>query len=220
MPGPKITFYVDLVSPFSYLGYHILRNSSAFKKCEITYVPIFLGGLMHACGSSPPITIKNKKEYLDMQRVRWAGYFSVPIVKEFPKGFPFSTLPVQRALCAVSQKTPEKLPAVLDALFHAVWVQGNTSVGEPDGFASPLEGVLGKEETQWVLSAMKQPDIKALLTANTDRSFRSGAFGLPWFECTNSKGETEGFWGVDHLGQVADFLGLDRALDRGFRAAL
>lgn len=62
--------------------------------------------------------------------------------------------------------------------------------------------------------------MKALLGSNTDHSFDSGAFGLPWFECTNATGDTEGFWGVDHLGQVADFLGLDRALDKGFRAAL
>ena len=67
---------------------------------------------------------------------------------------------------------------------------------------------------------MNDQQIKALLTANTNRSFDSGAFGLPWFECTNLNGETEGFFGVDHLGQVADYLGLDRALARGFRAAL
>lgn len=65
-----------------------------------------------------------------------------------------------------------------------------------------------------------QPQIKGLLASNTDRAFKSGAFGLPWFECTNPKGQTEGFWGVDHLGQVADFLGLDRTVDKGFRASL
>jgi 2-hydroxychromene-2-carboxylate isomerase len=67
---------------------------------------------------------------------------------------------------------------------------------------------------------MGQPDIKAILTSNTDQAFKIGAFGLPWFECTNSKGETEGFWGIDHLGQVVDFLGLDRSVDKGFRAVL
>ncbi|KAJ5187432.1 hypothetical protein N7449_010426 [Penicillium cf. viridicatum] len=67
---------------------------------------------------------------------------------------------------------------------------------------------------------MNDPDIKTLLTANMTRYFDSDAFGLPWFECTNPKGETESFWGVDNLGQVTDFLGLDRALDRGFRATL
>lgn len=38
--------------------------------------------------------------------------------------------------------------------------------------------------------------------------------------CTNEKGEKEGFWGVDHLGQVAMFLGLDKGVDGGFRALL
>lgn len=69
-------------------------------------------------------------------------------------------------------------------------------------------------------SQMSQPDVKSLLMSNTDRSFKAGAFGLPWFECTNANGTTEGFWGVDHLGQVADFLGLDRSRDAGFRALL
>lgn len=65
-----------------------------------------------------------------------------------------------------------------------------------------------------------QPETKSLLNANTDRAFKSGAFGLPWFECTNSQGKTEGFWGIDHLGQAADFLGLDRSVEKGFRASL
>lgn len=55
--------------------------------------------------------------------------------------------------------------------------------------------------------------------SNTDRAFKEGAFGLPWFECTNENGKTEGFWGIDHLGQVADFLDLNRK-DAGFKALL
>ncbi|CAI7662961.1 unnamed protein product [Penicillium glandicola] len=220
MSGSKITLYVDIVSPFAYIAFHVLQNSPAFSKCEITYVPILLGGLMNACGNSPPINIKNKKDYLGQQRVRWAKYFSVPIIEGFPKGFPFRTLHLQRALCAISQKAPGKLATVIGALFSAVWIDGKTTIGEPDVFVPVIEGILGKQETHEIISAMNNPDVKGLLTANTDRSFHSGAFGLPWFECTNSKGETEGFFGVDHLGQVADFLGLDRALDRGFRAAL
>lgn len=67
---------------------------------------------------------------------------------------------------------------------------------------------------------MDHEDIKAALIANTDRAFKSGSFGIPWFECTNDKGETDTFWGVDHLGQVAEFLGLNIKQDKGFRAAL
>jgi hypothetical protein len=38
--------------------------------------------------------------------------------------------------------------------------------------------------------------------------------------CTNAAGETEGFFGVDHLGQVAEFLGLRKGSGSGWRALL
>ena len=69
-------------------------------------------------------------------------------------------------------------------------------------------------------SQITQPEVKALLSANTDRAFKAGAFGLPWFECTNAAGEQQGFWGIDHLGQVVDFLGLERGKEAGFKALL
>lgn len=34
-----------------------------FQKCDITYVPIFLGGLMKACGNTPPINITSKSHF-------------------------------------------------------------------------------------------------------------------------------------------------------------
>jgi 2-hydroxychromene-2-carboxylate isomerase len=96
----------------------------------------------------------DKKDYLGQQRVRWAKYFSVPIIEGFPKGFPFRTLSTQRALCAISQRAPEKLAPVIGALFHALWVEGNTAVGEPDGFAPLIESVLGKQEAHEIVSAV------------------------------------------------------------------
>lgn len=67
---------------------------------------------------------------------------------------------------------------------------------------------------------MAKQEGKELLLKNTDKVLKDGAFGLPWFTCTNSKGETEGFWGVDHLGQVADFLNLKKPKIRGWSAML
>ena len=37
-----------------------LQNDPVFKNCEITYVPIFLGGVMKACGNTAPINIKSR----------------------------------------------------------------------------------------------------------------------------------------------------------------
>ena len=37
---------------------------------------------------------------------------------------------------------------------------------------------------------------------------------------TNAKGEKEGFWGFDHLGQVCDHLGLERPASEGWKSLL
>lgn len=71
-----------------------------------------------------------------------------------PEGFPVKTLGVQRALCALSQKAPEKLPSVMEALFQSMWVDRNSRIGEPEGFTPVLESVLGKGVTQEVLQAV------------------------------------------------------------------
>ncbi|EAW10254.1 putative 2-hydroxychromene-2-carboxylate isomerase [Aspergillus clavatus NRRL 1] len=220
MAAPKITLYFDIVSPFGYIAFHVLRNSAAFSLCNINYVPIFLGGLMKACDNTPPISIKNKAQWINRERRRWAHYFSVPIVERTPEGFPPLTLTVQRALCAVSQQTPNKLIPTIEALYHSFWVNGNAKIGQPEGFGPVLEKVLGREGAEEVLQAVNDQKVKALLTANTEQAFEGGAFGLPWFECTNGKGETESFFGVDHIGQVVDFLGLNRRLEKGPRAQL
>ncbi|KAL2808599.1 thioredoxin-like protein [Aspergillus granulosus] len=220
MAAPKITLYYDIVSPFAYMAFHILRNSPTFSKCELTFVPIFLGGLMSMCGNTTPISIKNKSKWINVERLRWARYFSVPIAEKAPEGFPQLTLGVQRALTAISQKAPDQLAPATEAIWNEFWVKGNGKATQPEGFIPILENVLGKAEAKAIVEAANGPEIKARFSANTQQAFDSGAFGLPWFECTNSKGETERFWGIDHLGQVADFLELDRSVERGFRAYL
>lgn len=61
---------------------------------------------------------------------------------------------------------------------------------------------------------------KELLAKNTDAAIEDGAFGLPWYKCTNSEGKTESFWGVDHLGQVCSFLSLEKPRIGGWKSML
>ena len=128
------------------------------------------------------------------------------------------TLGAQRALCAVSLLHPNKLTECFEAIYQAVWVEGQT-ISKPDVFGAVLLRVLGEAKGKDVLAAAGKAESKKLLADNTDLAVKEGAFGLPWFVATNSKGETEGFWGFDHLGQVVDHLGLERE-GKGFRAML
>jgi hypothetical protein len=36
------------------------QNDPVFSKCELNYIPVFLGGAMKACGNTAPINIKSQ----------------------------------------------------------------------------------------------------------------------------------------------------------------
>ncbi|EFQ95196.1 hypothetical protein PTT_06854 [Pyrenophora teres f. teres 0-1] len=220
MAQPKITFYVDIVSPFGYIAFYILKNSPVFKQCEITYVPILLGGLMKTCGNTPPLQVKNKDKWIENERRRLSKHFNVPMLQEAPPGFPTNTLPVQRALVALSLSHPHKLESAVALFWDNFWVQWNDP-NKPENMLAILRSVLGSdEEAKAVIERTKTEEVKKALSANTNKAFEDGAFGLPWFVATNVKGEMEGYWGVDHMGQLCDHLGLERPDGKGWRALL
>ncbi|KAE8453491.1 hypothetical protein EG329_010352 [Mollisiaceae sp. DMI_Dod_QoI] len=219
----KVTLYVDTVSPFGYEAYYILRNDPVFSKCEITYIPVFLGGIMKACGNIAPISIKNKDKWINTERLRWATLFNIPMQTETPPNFPPMTLTIMRSLCAFTILHPGKegqgiLTKTLDTLFKAYWVE-HRKTHEKDVLSELLGEVLGREEGGKVLEIAAKEG-KELLAKNTDQAMADGAFGLPWFVATNSQGETEGFWGVDHLARLTEFLGLERPKMGGWKALL
>ncbi|KAF3480851.1 putative 2-hydroxychromene-2-carboxylate isomerase [Arthroderma uncinatum] len=220
MAAPKITLYVDILSPFAYIAYYVLRHSPVFEKCTKVYVPVFLGGIIQATGNIPPIRVKNKDKWINVERMRWSKLLNVPITETTPEGFPVNTLAVQRALCVIAEDHLEKLVGCIDAFYHALWVKSDSTVGMPEGYVPVLERVIGKDAAIKVAEKASTAEIKKKLVSNTDQSLESGAFGLPWIECTNAQGKTESFWGVDHLGQVAAFLDLNVTQDKGFKALL
>ncbi|CAN8104352.1 unnamed protein product [Discula destructiva] len=225
----KITLYVDVVSPFAYVAYHVFRHDPIFKKCQMTYIPIFLGGVMKQAGNTAPINIKNKDKWIMTERTRWARYFNVPIIAETPPNFPPLTLTVMRAVNAIShlsdheQTSPEAQRAIikaLDAFYDAYWVQGQL-ITDKDVLSSVLGKVVDGDPAKVAkILEVASGEGKQMLLKNSDLAFAEGAFGLPWMVCENDRGEKEGFWGVDHLGCVLDFMGLEKPRTGGWKAML
>ncbi|KAK3691703.1 hypothetical protein LTR37_018496 [Vermiconidia calcicola] len=219
MAPPKLTLYLDVISPFAYIAYYVTRNSPVFKKCEVSYVPIFLGGVMKACGNIAPLEIKNKDKWINVERKRWQKAFNIPMSDDTPKPFPQPTLNTQRALCAIEMSQPEKLTDCFDALYQAFWVE-NQTIGKPEVIAPVLTKALGEKDAKSIMEKMSSAEAKKRLSENSDAAMAEGAFGLPWFVATNANGEKESFWGVDHMGQVVEHLGLERKDEPGLRAML
>ncbi|KAF2149788.1 putative 2-hydroxychromene-2-carboxylate isomerase [Myriangium duriaei CBS 260.36] len=217
MAQPKLTLYLDVVSPFAYLAFHFIQNSPAFKSVAVTYIPIFLGGVMKATNNRPPITIKNKAQWINKERLRWAKNANIPIAAQSPEGFPPNTIAPMRALAALELADATKLPSAFEELYKSFWVE-RKPVQEADVYEPALKRAVGDELAGKVLAEIGSAEVKQRLTENTEKAIKDGAFGLPWMVATNAEGKTEGYWGFDHLGQVMDHLGLKR--EEALRAML
>jgi 2-hydroxychromene-2-carboxylate isomerase len=114
---------------------------------------------------------------------------------------------------------PDKLTDCFAALYQAFWVEGQT-IGKAEVIGPVLTKVLGEDKAKGVVEKMSSPEAKKRLSENSDAAMAEGAFGLPWFVATNAEGVKEAFWGIDHLGQVVEHLGLERRDEPGLRALL
>ncbi|RAK74641.1 thioredoxin-like protein [Aspergillus fijiensis CBS 313.89] len=220
-PTPEITLYFDLVSPFSYIAFQVLKKSPIFQSCKITYTPVSLRTILTTCGNPPPIAVKNKLTYINRHRLAWSRRLNIPMTQAVPTGFPFPTTDIQSLLALVAVSHPEKVVEIVERLYTFVWADGDSaSVTDSERYKKVLEEVLSDDVVEGLLDGEKQTEGKTLLEANTHRAIEEGAFGLPWLACTSPAGEKEGFWGVDHLGLAAEFLELDVGMEGGFRVMM
>ena len=161
----------------------------------------------------------DKDKWINIERKRWQKAFNIPMTEETPQPFPQPTISTQRALCAIEMSHPDKLADCFAVLYQAFWVEAQT-IGKPEVIAPAISKVLGEADAKKIMEQISTAAVKKKLTDNSDDAMAAGAFGLPWFVATNSSGEMETFWGVDHMGQVVEHLGLERKDEPGLRAML
>ena len=73
----SVEFCFDVVSPASYIAWHVLPRIAEKAGAEILYRPIFLGGLMEAAGNRSPISCPNKGTWMGGDLKRWADLYGL-----------------------------------------------------------------------------------------------------------------------------------------------
>jgi 2-hydroxychromene-2-carboxylate isomerase len=187
---PKLEFFYDYVSPYSYLADTQLDRLGA----EIVYRPMLLGGVMKATGNSPPKSVPAKGNYLDRDLKRWVERYGVPF--HWNSVFPQNTVKALRiAIVAQHQGWFE---AVHPRLFSAAWIE-NLDLSDDAVLASIIEAA--GQDPVTVLEEIVGDEVKAELRANSDEAVARGVFGAPTFFV----GE-EMFFGNDRLDFVREAL--------------
>ncbi len=193
MSKPRLSFFYDFVSPYTYLAATQIDALAEKHGVELSWEPALLGGIMKATGNTPPAGVAARADYMMQDLVRWAELYGVPF--EFSPHFPLNTMAAMRAALGVRLRAKDGFAAFNRQVFRAAWVE-KKNVADKD--------VLSDVATQCgiapeiVLAANDAPNIKDLLKEQTQRAVSLGAFGMPYVVVEEGESR-EGYFGNDRL---------------------
>jgi 2-hydroxychromene-2-carboxylate isomerase len=191
----QLDFYFDFGSPTAYLAYMRLKQLQQQYDLEVVYKPMLLGGVFKATDNASPVTIPAKGKYMSEHDLpRFAKRYGVEL--DFNPFFPINTLYLMRGVFAARKLNC--LLTYLDAVYKAMWVD-RKNMGDLEVVAEVLSSA--GLDSQALLEATQEPEIKQALIAATEEAVSRGAFGAP----TMYIGD-EMFFGQDRLDFVEERL--------------
>jgi 2-hydroxychromene-2-carboxylate isomerase len=173
---PRLEFFFDVSSPWTYLAFHNVQPLAAELGVAIAWRPILVGGVFNAVNQSVyeqranPVMVKarwHKKSMMD-----WARLAGLKI-KFPPSVFPVNSVKVMRACCALESA---EMVRFARAAFEAYW--GDDADIAQDGVIAGIARAAGLDPDA-VLAACAAPANKDALRANTDELIARGGFGSP-----------------------------------------
>lgn len=179
MQPVHVQFLFDFGSPNAYLCHKLIPAIEARTGAVFDDVPILLGGLFKLANNRAPMEafagIPNKLAYERLELNRFVARHGLTKYR-FNPHFPVNTLKIMRGACAAQRLGC--LPAYRDAVFNAMWEDGK-NMDDPATITATLDAA--GLDSQAILALSQEPDVKAVLVANTQRAHDAGAFGSPSF---------------------------------------
>ncbi|TKY88356.1 hypothetical protein EX895_002708 [Sporisorium graminicola] len=208
----KVKFYFDVVSPWSYVGFQVLRRYQSLWNLEITYKPVNLGYIMKYSGNKPPISVVNKGLWMLQDRERAAKFFGVTLNPT--KEFPINTMHLQAFLSELARAQPDSvhtLEAAIQTCFAAIWHHDYACATRDDLDAILAKADylgLGKDTVAQLLDAALQKETRKRMQDEARVLVEEhGLFGMPSFEVVRaSDGEQTLWFGSDRFEQLAAWL--------------
>lgn len=189
-----IDFYVDLLSPFSYLALQRLPGLAARFGYDVDYKVLDLKEAKRLAGNIGPSTrdIPIKLCYAKIDQKRWAVRYGVPITtpafydpSRLNRGFFFA-------------KARGQSRDYLLLVFHKVWGEGSSMIDE-----TMLREVASKLDwdAEEFLRFTLPGEADAPYQASTIEAHKRGVFGVPTVIIDDQL-----WWGNDRLDFVEEFL--------------
>ena len=190
---PKIQFWYDFASNYSYLSAMRIEEAAAMRGIGIEWRPFLLGPIFATQGwDTSPFKIypaKGRHMLRDMERICADRGMSFRLPEPFPQNS------LQAARLALIGEEEGWAPAFTRELFRLEFGEG-ASIADRQVLALALAAARQDAEAQ--MQRTQAPEIKTRLRARNEEAQALGIFGAPTF--ITEGGEL--FWGDDRLEQA------------------
>jgi 2-hydroxychromene-2-carboxylate isomerase len=199
MEKPRVEHHFDFGSPNCYFAHRVIGAIEQRTGATFTYVPILLGGVFKATNNQAPLIafkdIANKLAYDRLEIQRFVARHRLAKFRINPH-FPVNTLQVMRGITAL--EGDPSFMATIEAIFCLMWQDGR-KMDDAEVIVRSLQerGLDGAN----FLARAGEPEVKARLMANTERSVARGTFGAPTFFVGD-----EIYFGKDRLRDVEEMI--------------
>jgi len=196
MAQPRVDFWYDFASTYSYLAASRIEPLAQAAGVALTWRPFLLGPIFKSQGwDSSPFNlypVKGRYMWRDMERL--TAHFALPKFTP-PKQFPAHSLLAARVALALPDAAR---PAFTRAVYAAEF-----GAGRDISDRAVLGEILAKlgHDAEAVLAKTGDPAVKDKLRTETEEATRRGIFGAP----TLITEDGELFWGNDRLEQALDW---------------
>jgi 2-hydroxychromene-2-carboxylate isomerase len=192
MARPRLEFFFDCSSPWTYLAFTRIHGMIARTKAEVVWKPILVGGVFNEVNRDVYERRANpdprKAKYYAKDLEDWARFTGIKIGR--PPVFPVNSVKAMRgALIALDDG---KLVPYATAVFEAYW-RDLLDISQPDILGRVAAGV-GYDAAKF-LARIDDGAVKARLKTNTDELIGRGGFGSP----TMFVDGTDMYFGNDRL---------------------
>jgi 2-hydroxychromene-2-carboxylate isomerase len=173
---PKLEFFFDCSSPWTYLAFERVQPLAADARAELVWRPILVGGVFNAVNGSVYEQRANpvpaKARYYAKDLLDWARHVGVRIGR--PQPFPVNSVKAMRG-CFVAEEHG-RLPEYARAVFRAYW--GDERDISQDAELSTIVEAVGLPRDEF-FARIAAPEYKDRLRRNTDELIARGGFGSP-----------------------------------------
>jgi len=196
---PKVEFHFDFGSPNAYLAHLVIPEIEQRTGAKFEYVPVLLGGVYKLTGNRSPAEslagVKNKPDYERLETARFIKRHGITQFRQNPF-FPVNTLTIMRG--AIAAQKLDVFERYVDEIYRQMWSEAK-KLDDPAVLRETLRES-GFDADRFA-ELVQDPDVKARLLDNTERSVARGTFGSP----TVFVGD-EIFFGKDRLRDVEEMI--------------